>query len=135
MTDVNDILDNATQWATESVTKPTIKTGQLHSIHLMTRGIVVKRVSKDDEIVGVLDRSRYSIDSHEIWICRAVSSTSEADLANIEKVIKRICAEYTQVAGEETYLNWQGGDYKIFNNVRFEFTFAIVRNLAVQSGF
>lgn len=125
MTDVNTILDNATQWATESVTKPTIKTGQLHSLDMMTRGIVVRKIVSDDELVGVVDRNRYSIDSHEIWSCGIVTMTSFADLEAIIQCIKRILAEYTFTT-TENHLEWQGGDYIHFNNIRFQFQFGIV---------
>ena len=135
MTDVDTILDNATQWATESVTKPSILTGQLHSINMMSRGIVVKKVTSDDELIGVVDRHAYSIDSSEIWVCAMVSSTSFSDLDDIVGTVKRIIAEYAQVAGEETYLNWAGGDYKHWNNRRFEFRFAIMRMKSLQTEF
>lgn len=125
MTDVNTILDNATQWATESVTKPTIKTGQLHSLDMMTRGIVVRKIVSDDELVGVVDRNRYSIDSHEIWSCGIVTMTSFADLEAIIQCIKRILAEYTFTT-TENHLEWQGGDYIHFNNIRFQFQFGVV---------
>jgi len=125
MTDVNTILDNATQWATESVTKPTIKTGQLHSLDMMTRGIVVRKIVSDDELVGVVDRNRYSIDSHEIWSCGIVTMTSFADLEAIIQCIKRVLAEYTFTT-TENHLEWQGGDYIHFNNIRFQFQFGIV---------
>jgi len=134
MTDVDDILKNATQWATESVTKPSIFTGQLHSVRQMTRGIVVKKVSSDDELTGVIDRNAYSVSSHEVWICTMVDSTA-ADLKAMLGCVKRIIAEYEQVAGEETYLNWAGGEYKIWNNKRFEFRFAIMRFKSVQTEF
>ena len=133
-TDVDSILDNATQWATEGITKPAIKTGQLHSIKMMTRGMVVKRVSSDDELIGVIDRHAYSIDSHEIWICGIVSSTSEDDLDDIVECVKRIIAEY-EATSAESHLTWQGGDYKPFNNVRFEFFFAIVRKKSMRLEF
>ena len=126
MTDVDDVLNNATQWATEGITKPLIKTGQLHSINIMRRGIVVKEINFDDDLVGVFDRNRYSIDSHDIWSCAVVSSISFADLKNILGVIKRILAEYTPTA-TENHFEWQGGDYKHFNNVRFECYFAIIK--------
>lgn len=135
MTDINSILDNATQWATEGVTKPTIKVGQTYNISMMSRGIVVKRVTSEDELIGVIDRNAYSIDSHEAWICAMVSSTSEDDLDNIIGVVKRILAEYPQVSGHETYLNWQGGDFKPFNNVRWEFYFNILRMKSLQTEF
>lgn len=135
MTDIDSILDNATQWATESVTKPTIKVGQLHSLNMMSRGIIVKRVSSDDELIGVVDRHAYSIDSQEAWICGIVTHTSEDDLDNIVGCIKRIIAEYGMVDNEETYLNWAGGDYKYFNNIRFEFHFVIVRKKVSQTEF
>ena len=125
MTDVNTILDNATQWATESVTKPTIKTGQLHSLDMMTRGIVVRKIVSDDELVGVVDRNRYSIDSHEIWSCGIVTMTSFADLEAIIQCIKRVLAEYTFTT-TENHLEWQGGDYIHFNNIRFQFQFGVV---------
>ena len=135
MTDIDYILDNATQWATESVTKPSILTGQLHSIMMMTRGIVVKKINFDDELIGIVDRNAYSVSSHEIWSCVMVSSTSFADLEAMIGVVKRIIAEYTQVVDEETYLNWAGGDYKHWNNTRFQVNFAIVRNKALQTEF
>ena len=127
MTDVNTILEEATQWVTESVTEPQIKTGQLHSLSMMSRGIVVMKINSDDELVGVLDRNRYSINSHEIWSCDVVSMTSFADLDAIVGVIKRILAEYTKVESEENHFEWQGGDYVHFNNIRFEFHFAIIK--------
>lgn len=135
MTDINTVLEDATQWTTEGVTKPAIKTGQLHSITMMSRGIVVKKVSSDDELIGVVDRNAYSIDSHEVWVCAMVSSTSFADLENIIGCVKRIIAEYGQVADHETYLTWAGGDYKHWNNRRFEFRFAIMRMKSIQTEF
>jgi len=134
MTDVDDILDNATQWATESVTKPTILTGQLYNTKQMTRGIVVKKVSSDDELTGVIDRNAYSVSSHELWICAMVDPTA-AGLEAMLGTVKRIIAEYKQVPDEETYLNWAGGEYKIWNNKRFEFRFAIIRFKSVQTEF
>ncbi len=125
MTDVDDILNNATQWATESVTKPSILTGQLHSIDIMTRGMVVKRATASDDLTGVVDRNRYSIDSHEIWTCYIVTMTSMTDLDAMIGCIKRICAEYIPTS-EENHLEWQGGDFVHFNNVRFAYYFAIV---------
>lgn len=127
MTDIDSILDNATQWATESVTKPSIKTGQLHSIHLMSRGIVVQKLRSDDELIGVVDRNRYSVRSHDIWSCAMVSMTSAADLDAMIGCIKRIVAEYTQVVDQEAHLNWEGGEFNIWNNIRFEFYFTIIR--------
>ena len=135
MTSINSILENATQWVTESVTEPTIKTGQLHSLAMMSRGIVVKKIKSDDELIGVMERNAYSINSHEVWVCGMVSSTSEADLEAIVGCVKRIIAEYPQVAGHETYLNWDGGEYNIINNIRFEFHFVILRQKALQTEF
>ena len=135
MTSINSILENATQWVTEGVTEPTIKTGQLHNIAMMSRGIVVQKIKSDDELIGVMERNAYSINSHEVWICQMVSSTSEADLEAIIGCVKRIIAEYSQVAGHETYLNWDGGEYNIINNIRFEFSFVILRQKALQTEF
>jgi poly-beta-hydroxyalkanoate depolymerase len=134
MTDVNDILNNALQWTIEGITKPSIKTGQIQSIKTMNRGIVVKIVNSDDELIGVIDRHAYSIDSHEIWICAMVSSTSQNDLTNIIGCVKRICAEH-EANTAESHLEWQGGDYKIFNNKRFEFFFAIMRKKSMRLEF
>jgi hypothetical protein len=135
MTDINSVLDNATQWTTEGVTKPSILTGQLHNINMMGRGIVTTRVSSEDQLIGVMERNAYSVNSIEMWTCDMVSNISYADLENMVGVVKRIIAEYGQVAGEETYLNWDGGEFYIFNNVRFEFHFVILRNKALQTEF
>jgi len=134
MTDVDDILNNATQWTTEGVTKPTIKTGQLRGIDTMTRGIVVKRLHDDDELIGVLDRNRYSVDSHEVWRCAIVTMTSMDDLDNIRNCVKRICAEYT-FTDDENHLEWQGGDFVHFNNVRFAYYFAIIKKKSMVAEF
>lgn len=134
MTDIDSILDNATQWTTESVTKPTIKTGQLFSAHQMNRGIVVRKVTRDDQLVGIVDRSHYSVDSHEAWICDIVSTTS-ADLENMIGCVYRIIAEYPYTDGEETYLTWEGGTYRIVNNFRFSYSFVILRKKSIQSEF
>ena len=132
MTDVDSILDNATQWTTESLTKPTIKTGQIYSLHFLSRGIIVRRASSEDELVGVIDRNAYSFESQEAWLCSIVSTT-EDDLDNIIGCVKRILAEYTQVSGHETYMTWQGGDFRTFNIVSFEFHFVILRQKAMQT--
>lgn len=134
MTDIKDILDNATQWTTESVTKPTVYYGQLRTTYSLNRGIMVKKITREDKLIGVIDRRFFSADSQEGWICRIVSTT-ESDLDNIIKVIERICAEYAMVDGEETYLTWQGGDYKLFNNIRWEYSMVIVRMKSLQAGY
>lgn len=134
MTDINSILDNASQWATENVTKPLIKLGQVYSLEMMNRGITTQRVSSEDQLIGTMERNAYSVDSVEMWLCDMVAQT-EDDLDDIVGVIKRIIAEYRQVAGEETYLDWDGGDYRYFNNTRFEFHFVILRNKALQVEF
>lgn len=92
---------------------------------MMTRGIIIRKVTSDDELVGVVDRNRYSINSHEIWSCGIVTMTSFADLDAIIQCIKRILAEYT-FTPSENHLEWQGGDYIHFNNIRFQFFFGIV---------
>jgi len=134
MTDINNILINAIQWETENVTKPSILTGQLHNIQMMLRGIVVKKMSSNDELMGVIDRNVYSVDSHEIWTCEMIDISAD-DLEAMIGCVKRIIAEYTQVEGEETYLTWAGGEYFIWNNVRFGFSFAIMRMKSVQTEF
>ena len=134
MTDIDDILNNATQWTTESVTKPTIVLGQVRAIHSLNRGIVVKKLTREDELIGTIDRRFYSTDSHDGWLC-IIASTTFADLDSIIKVVERICAEYGMVDGEETYLTWRGGDYKQFNNVRFVYTMVIMRKKSLQQGF
>lgn len=135
MTDINSILDNATQWTTEGVTKPSIVTGQLWSLSMMSRGIVCYKLTSEDELTGVIDRHTYSVDSYEAWTVGMVSSTSFADLESIIGCVKRICAEYSQVSGHETYLTWMGGTYKHFNNKRFEFKFTILRMKSLQAEF
>jgi len=127
MTNVKTILEAATQWVTEGVTEPTVKTGQLHSLHLMNRGIMLSIITADDDLVGVLDRNRYSINSHEIWTCSVVSNTSLTDLQNIVTTIKRILAEYSRVEDHENHFEWQSGDYSRWNNSRHEFHFAIIK--------
>ena len=127
MTDVITILEAATQWVTESVTEPTIKSGQLHSLSMMSRGMIVDLISDDGDLVGVVDRNRYSVDSHEIWTCSMVSSTSLADLQAMLGCLRRILAEYTRVEDHENHFEWQGGEYNRFNNSRHEFHFAIVK--------
>jgi len=133
MTDLDSILDNATQWATEGVTKPTITTEQLLSIYQFTRGIVVRLLDDSDELMGVIDRRYYSPDSHDAWACKIVSSTL-SDLRDIKNVIKRICAEYAPTS-TENIMEWQPATYKIFNNVRFEYTFVILIRRAVLAGY
>lgn len=129
MTDFNDILDNATQWATEGVTKPSIKEGQIYNINQFTRGIVVKAVTNEDEIIGVIDRRFYDPDSHDAWICD-VAAPTRADLLSIIGVIKRICAEYAPTSAENI-LRWESGDYGLFNNTRFTFNFVVLIHKAL----
>lgn len=127
MTNLKTVLEGASQWATESLTEPQVKSQQLHSLHLMTRGIMIGLLNDDDALVGVVDRNLYSIHSHEIWTCSVVSSTSLTDLRAIVGCIKRILAEYTRVEDHENHFEWQGGEYSRFNNVRHEYHFAVVK--------
>lgn len=127
MTSVITVLESATQWVTESVTEPQVKSAQVMSLHQMSRGILVGIVTTDDELVGVIDRNLYSVDSHTIWMCSVVSSTSLADLEAILGCIKRILAQYERVEDEENHFEWQSGEYNRFNNVRHEYHFAIIQ--------
>lgn len=133
MTDLNDILDDATQWATEGITKPTITTEQLLSISQFNRGIVVRLLSDTDELMGVIDRRYFTPESHDAWSCK-IASTSLSDLKDIKNTIKRIIAEYDPTS-EENILEWQSATYGIFNNVRFTYTLVIILRKAVIAGY
>jgi hypothetical protein len=133
MTDIDDILNNATQWTTESVTKPTIKEAQLHSLAMMTRGIIVSKIRSDDALTGVIDRNKYSVNSHDMWSVGIVDST-DAGREAIVGCVKRIIAEYSATT-TETYLDWEGGEYSQWNGRRFEFYFVILRKKSVIAEF
>jgi len=72
-----------------------------------------------------LERKFFDPASHDAYICKFCSQTSEADLLNMKKAIKKVLALYTPTSAENI-LEWIGGTFKPFNKVRWEFEFIII---------
>jgi len=123
MTAINTILDN--NWDTDICTKPTIITLKTGNFRAYQRVIGTQLADFDDEVVGIQTRQYYNEDSHDIYICKAASMTSEADLRNMIKAVKKICATYTPTSAENI-LEWQRGSFMEFNGVRWYCEFALI---------
>jgi hypothetical protein len=122
MTDINSIISD--NWDATIVTAPTIADELRRSRNTMNEGITTLISNTSDMVIGILDRSHLDPDSYDGYICWVISAT-EANLLKYIKAIKKVCAEYTPTS-DENVLKWEGGDWKIFNNKRFEFQFVLI---------
>ena len=123
MTDINDIISD--NFDTGICPKPDIIDDSRACRRGYTRVISTRRTTTIDDIQGITQRQFFNPDAYDAWICWIISTT-ESDAENIIKAVKKLCATYIPTS-EENILEWQGGDWKPFNNVRFEFTFVLLK--------
>ena len=123
MTDINDIID--ANFDEGICTKPDIIDDSKACRRGFTRVISTRRTTTIDDIEGIAQRRFFNPDAYDAWITWVISNT-EADAENIIKAIKKICSTYTPTS-EENILEWQGGDWKPFNNIRYQFKFVLLK--------
>lgn len=109
-------------------TKPDIIDDTKMSRRGFERVISTRRASTIDEIEGITGRQFWDKDSYDGWICWAISTT-EADCENIMKAIKKVAATFTPTT-EENIIQYEGGEWKPFNGVRYEFRFVLLKRKA-----
>lgn len=124
MTDINTILD--TDWDTDICTKPDIIDDAKVCRRFYYRVVSTRIVTTDDEIEGIFDRTYYTPESYDGYICWIIDS-SEAKVRLMIAAIKKICARYTPVTGEENILEWKGGEWHVWNQIRYEHKFVLLK--------
>ncbi len=123
MTNINDIITD--NWDSDIVTIPTVINGLKGNRRLHGRVISTELNTTLDAIEGVTGRRYFNPDSHDAYVTFVETST-EADARLIIKTIKKICATYKPVSGQENILQWSGGEWDPFNDVRFMFRFVLI---------
>ena len=124
MTGINTIISN--DWDTNICAKPDIIDDTKVCRRFYYRVLSTRIVTTDDEIEGIFNRTYYTPESYDAWICWIIDET-EAKARLMIKALKKICARYTPVAGEENILEWKGGEWYVFNAVRYEHKFVLLK--------
>ena len=119
--DLGTIL--AADWDTDNYTTPDFINGNLRSHHTVAVGLIYKRIRMITESMGIINRTKYTPDSHhayQIW-CVEKSTTNAEDMA---EEAKRVCAAFTPTTTEKQ-LTWEGGEWDENQPYRAVFTFVI----------
>ena len=130
MTDINDIIND--NWDINICAKPDIIDDTKTSRRGYGRVVSTRRTTTIDDIEGIVERRFFNPDSYDAWITWIISSKNsvvsdpEDDVENMIKAIKKICSTFTPT-GDENILEWEGGDWKPFNNVRYQFKFVLLK--------
>lgn len=131
MTDINDIISD--NFDTGICTKPDIIDDSKACRRGYIRVISTRRAHTVDALEGIVARKYYDSESYDSWITWVISNT-EADAENILKAIKKVCATYTG-GTDENILEWEGGEWKPFNNVRYEVKFVLLKRKSGIAGY
>lgn len=132
MTDITDIISD--NWDTDIIAKPAIIKDDLLNRRLYGEVVATRMSTTIDEIEGIISRQHYSPDSHDAYIT-FVEGATEANTKLYIKAIKKVCATYTPVSGAENILQWSGGEWTIFNGVRYMFKFILLVRKAGVAGY
>lgn len=124
MTGINTILD--TDWDISICSKPNIINDAKVSRRFYWRVVSTRIVTTDDNIEGIFNRTYYSPESYDAWICWIIDE-SEAKVRLMMAAIKKICARYIPVSGEENILEWKGGEWRDWNESRYEHKFVLLK--------
>ena len=123
MTDINIIIND--NWDTGICVKPDIIDDSRDSRRGYQRVVSTRRSTTIDDIEGIVQRQFFNPDAYDAWITWIISNT-EVDADNMIKAIKKVCATFTPTS-DENILEWEGGDWKPFNGVRYEFKFVLLK--------
>jgi len=126
MTDINTILDD--NWDTDICAKPSFIKFYSDNYRAYKRVIATSVSNIDDEVIGLMDRLHFSVDSHDGYTC-LIATTTKADMLNILKAMKKSCIKYDPTSAE-SMIKWEGGSTRIFNAVLFEIRLIIIINKA-----
>ena len=122
MTSLNDIFDN--NFDELITTKPTFHDMRKVPLALIGRGVGTLLANDSDEIMGIMERSMFSPDSHDGYFCWIVAK-SEDDARDIKTALKKVCATYTPTA-EENILQWEEGEWEFHGLSRHEYKFVVL---------
>ncbi|KKN42535.1 hypothetical protein LCGC14_0712210 [marine sediment metagenome] len=123
MTDIIDIITD--NWDTDIIALPSIINGLILNRRFYGRVISTELIDILDETEGVTGRRFFDSESHDGYDT-FIEAGSESDAKLIIKALKKICSTYTPVAGEENILQWVGGSWGNFNDVRIKFKFILI---------
>jgi len=123
MTDPSTILDN--DWDTNICSKPDFIDDATANRSLYQRVISTRLATLQHSLMGIPVPQHYDEESHDAYDCWIISNT-EADAKNMFKALKKVCAQYQPVQGEENILQWMGGDVVIYNGFRYEIQIVLI---------
>lgn len=123
MADLDDIFDD--NWNDGNVTKPAIIRAEVKSLNLYDRAITVRLMRKEEDYMGIINRDKYSPQSHDGWIVRVVSNT-QSDAEDIINETRRIVAQYNGTDDEDQFGLWELGDWETIVPFRWEFRFVVM---------
>ena len=128
MTDINTIMD--ANWDVGICAKPTFVQLYKGNYRGYERVFGSEKININDEMIGIVDRSHYSPESHDAFKCK-VASTTESDIENIIKGMKKVCTTFAP-SSEENILQWQPlqDRYNHPSNCWFEYDFIILKRKA-----
>ncbi|HEC36904.1 hypothetical protein LCGC14_0956550 [marine sediment metagenome] len=132
MTDITDILTD--NWDTDIVAIPDIIKDDLLNRRFFQRVVATRISTTLDELAGITERRYFDADSHDAHIT-FIEGATESDVRLMIKGIKKICATYTPVPGEENILQWSGGEWEPFNGVRYMFKFILLIRKSGYAGY
>lgn len=119
--DPNTIL--AADWVSGNCTTPAFITEPYQTHFTLKRGISQRIVRDIGNYMGIISRTYYTPESHDAWLMKIIAET-RSDCEDIKEEVRRICAAFTPTATEKI-LTWEGGDYTLYSNSRYEFTFTL----------
>lgn len=123
MTDISDIITD--NWDAGIVAVPSVINGLILNRRFYQRVISTELINILDETKGVTGRQFFDPESHDGYDC-FIEAASASDARLIIKGIKKVCSTYTPVAGQENILQWAGGDWANFNDVRIKFRMLLI---------
>lgn len=110
-------------WNNSNVNTPSFIEEPYESRFIYNRCLSSKRIRKIEDYMGIIKRSHYTPESHDAWMCYVVSDNEQDALAMIDEA-RRICSQFQSTA-EEAVLQWEGGDWDLFQPYRYEFNFIV----------
>jgi hypothetical protein len=120
--DFKTIFENL--WDISEVGLPFMCKEYFRSYRTIGKGITYEELRKEEDYMGVFERTHYTPDSYDAVLCRVVAPTL-SECNGIINHIRKICAEF-QPTTTEKLLGWEGGDWSMFQPFRYEFEFVVM---------
>lgn len=132
MADLDDIFDD--NWNGTNVTEPTIVRAEMRTSKIYKRIVTCRLMRQREDYMGIIDRDKYTPESHDGWVVRIVSTT-QSDAKDMINETRRICAKYNGTTGEDKFITWEVGDWETKLPYRWEFRFIVmVKKAGVNLG-